>query len=36
MGGGQVRLDKQHATHKLTARERLELLFDKDSFVEYD
>jgi acetyl-CoA carboxylase carboxyltransferase component len=36
MGGGQKRIDKQHASHKLTARERLELLFDHGSFVEYD
>ena len=36
MGGGQARIDKQHAGNKLTARERIELLFDKGSFVEYD
>ena len=36
VGGGQVRIDKQHAQHKLTARERIELLFDKGTFVEYD
>jgi len=36
MGGGQKRIDKQHANHKLTARERIELLFDHGSFVEYD
>ena len=36
LGGGQARIDKQHANHKLTARERIELLFDKGSFVEYD
>lgn len=36
MGGGQARVDKQHANHKLTARERIELLFDEGSFVEYD
>ena len=36
MGGGQARIDKQHANHKLTARERIELLFDKGSFIEYD
>ena len=28
LGGGQVRIDKQHANHKLTARERINLLFD--------
>lgn len=36
MGGGQVRIDKQHAAGKLTARERLELLLDPGSFVELD
>ena len=36
LGGGQARIDRQHANHKLTARERIELLFDKGSFVEYD
>lgn len=36
MGGGQKRIDKQHSNHKLTARERIELLFDKGTFVEYD
>ena len=35
-GGGQKRIDAQHAKGKLTARERLEILFDKDSFVEID
>lgn len=35
-GGGQARIDKQHAGGKLTARERIELLLDKDSFSEYD
>lgn len=34
-GGGEARIRKQHEKGKLTARERLELLFDKDSFVEY-
>ena len=34
LGGGQVRIDKQHALGKLTARERLELLLDTGSFVE--
>ncbi len=34
LGGGQARIDKQHNAGKLTARERLELLFDKGSFVE--
>jgi propionyl-CoA carboxylase beta chain len=36
MGGGQARIDKQHQQHKLTARERIELLFDPGSFIEYD
>jgi propionyl-CoA carboxylase beta chain len=31
-GGGQRRIDAQHAKGKLTARERLELLLDEDSF----
>jgi propionyl-CoA carboxylase beta chain len=35
-GGGQARIDRQHANHKLTARERIELLFDEGTFVEYD
>jgi propionyl-CoA carboxylase beta chain len=34
LGGGQARIDKQHALGKLTARERLELLMDPGSFVE--
>ena len=36
LGGGQVRIDKQHAKGKLTARERIELLLDEESFEEYD
>ncbi|CAB1327820.1 unnamed protein product [Coregonus sp. 'balchen'] len=36
VGGGQKRIDAQHKRGKLTARERVELLLDKDSFVEYD
>ncbi len=36
MGGGQKRIDTQHAKGKLTARERIELLLDVDSFEEYD
>jgi acetyl-CoA carboxylase carboxyltransferase component len=35
-GGGQARIDKQHSQHKLTARERINLLFDEGSFNEYD
>ena len=36
LGGGQERIDQQHARGKLTARERIELLLDADSFVELD
>src|SRR6188508_1260932 len=36
LGGGQERIEQQHARGKLTARERLELLLDADSFVELD
>ena len=36
IGGGQKRINKQHATHKLTARERINLFFDAGTFVEYD
>ncbi len=36
MGGGQNRIDAQHARGKLTARERVELLLDEGSFEEYD
>ena len=35
-GGGQRRIDAQHAKGKLTARERIELLVDEDSFEEFD
>lgn len=35
-GGGEERVAKQHARGKLTARERIELLVDKDSFREFD
>lgn len=34
IGGGQARIDKQHEKGKLTARERLAILFDEGSFVE--
>lgn len=33
-GGGAVRIQKQHASGKLTARERLEILFDPNTFTE--
>ncbi len=36
LGGGQKRIDKQHKSGKLTARERLNLLFDENTFVELD
>ena len=36
LGGGQQRIDTQHAKGRLTARERIELLLDKDSFEEWD
>ena len=36
LGGGQKRIDKQHASGKLTARERVEKLLDSGTFVELD
>ena len=35
-GGGEARIAAQHAKGKLTARERIEILFDDDSFEEWD
>ena len=35
LGGGQKRIDAQHKRGKLTARERIELLLDENSFEEY-
>ena len=35
-GGGQDRIDRQHAKGKLTARERLEILLDEGSFTELE
>jgi propionyl-CoA carboxylase beta chain len=35
-GGGQERIDRQHSKGKLTARERLALLLDQDSFTELE
>ena len=35
-GGGEKRIEAQHAKGKLTARERLDLLLDPGSFEEYD
>lgn len=34
LGGGEKRIQAQHTKGKLTARERLDLLLDKGSFVE--
>jgi len=36
LGGGEKRIRQQHKKGKLTARERIDLLLDKDSFVELD
>ena len=36
LGGGQARIDAQHKRGKLTARERIELLLDHNSFEEFD
>ncbi|MEM9735239.1 MAG: carboxyl transferase domain-containing protein, partial [Pseudomonadota bacterium] len=36
LGGGQKRIDAQHAKGKLTARERIEILLDEGSFEEFD
>jgi len=36
LGGGEARVEAQHAKGKLTARERIDLLVDAGSFVEID
>src|SRR4030042_4773089 len=36
LAGGQDKIDKQHKEGKLTARERLDLLFDAGTFIELD
>lgn len=36
LGGGKKRIEKQHESGKLTARERVLLLFDENTFVELD
>ncbi len=36
VGGGEARIEKQHAKGKLTARERIELFLDPGSFEEWD
>jgi propionyl-CoA carboxylase beta chain len=35
-GGGEARIQRQHAAGRLTARERIDLLLDPGSFVELD
>src|SRR5438477_7588552 len=35
-GGGEKRIAQQHAKGKLTARERIDLVVDEDSFTELD
>ena len=35
-GGGPKRIEAQHKSNKLTARERLAILFDEGSFIEID
>lgn len=36
LGGGNSKIEKQHLSGKMTARERIEMLLDKDTFVEVD
>ena len=36
LGGGQKRIDSQHAKGKYTARERIAMLLDEGSFEEFD
>lgn len=36
LGGGEKRIAAQHKKGKLTARERINVLCDQDSFVEHD
>ncbi len=36
LGGGEARIEAQHARGQLTARERIELLLDSGTFVELD
>lgn len=36
LGGGEARIEKQHKQGKLTARERIDKLLDKGTFVEFD
>lgn len=36
MGGGKAKIEKQHSANKKTARERIALLLDEGSFIEFD
>lgn len=36
LGGGQARIDRQHAKGVMTARERIDMFLDKGSFEEFD
>ena len=36
VGGGEARIEKQHAAGRLTARERIDILLDPGTFVEFD
>jgi len=36
LGGGQAAIDKQHASGKMTARERLDYFYDPGTFMEFD
>lgn len=36
LGGGEQRIEKQHASGKYTARERIQKLLDPGSFIEFD
>lgn len=36
LGGGQAKIEKQHKSGKLTARERIDILLDRGTFVEVD
>ncbi|PLW97893.1 MAG: methylmalonyl-CoA carboxyltransferase [Marinilabiliales bacterium] len=36
LGGGEKRIESQHAKGKFTARERIDILLDEGSFEEYD
>ena len=36
IGGGEARIERQHAAGKMTARERIDVFLDPGSFVEMD